>query len=441
MPGYLKQLDSVLIKPAGPDCNLACRYCFYLDHARLFPEAAPHRMDEAVLAATVRQVLGAGSPQVSFGWQGGEPTLMGLPFFERAVELEKQHGRGGQTIGNGLQTNGLLIDESWCRFLREHQFLVGLSLDGPEPVHDRYRLARSGQPTWGRVMDAAKRMLDGGVEVNALAVVTDRSAECPREVYEFLRDTGLRYMQFIPCLEPEPRPAVGPSEFAAGPERLGRFLCTVFDAWRADFRDGRPTTSIRWFDSVFATYIGVQAMECTLLPECGCYVVVEHNGDVFACDFFVEEEWKLGNVQAGTLADMLNSPQQARFGRRKAELAAACQACPWLPHCRGGCPKERTGQRSRFCDAYRMFFAHADSFFRELAAEKSQKVDKSKGQKVDEGHESDDIHGDGVSNVRGTERARALARFAMLDARGRGAARNAPCPCGSGMKYKRCCGR
>jgi uncharacterized protein len=407
MRKHYKPLNSVLVKPAGPDCNLACRYCFYLDRARLFPDAGPHRMDQTVLDATVQQVLAAGSPQVSFGWQGGEPTLMGVPFFERAIELEKRYGSDRQTIGNGLQTNGLLIDGAWCRFLRDSQFLVGLSLDGPRHVHDRYRLARGGQPTWARAADAARRMLDGGVEVNALAVVNDYSAEYPGEVYGFLRDAGLRHMQFIPCLEREPGPAAGATAFSVTPARLGRFLCAVFDAWRADFRAGRPTTFIRWFDAVYATYLGMRALECTLLPECGDYVVIEHDGDVFACDFFVRAEWKLGNVRAGRLAEMLNSPQQARFGRQKADLPAGCTSCRWLPHCHAGCPRERwdAAGGNVFCQAYQMFFAHADATFRALAA------------------------------------AWRAERAVPVAERPTGAARNAPCPCGSGVKYKHCCGR
>ncbi|MEW6253688.1 MAG: anaerobic sulfatase maturase [Planctomycetota bacterium] len=418
MRDHRKPLHSVLVKPAGPDCNLACAYCFYLDRARLFGGAALHRMDARVLEATIQQTLSAGAAQVSFGWQGGEPTLMGVPFFQRAVELEQRHGRSGQTVGNGLQTNGLLIDAAWCRFLRDQRFLVGLSLDGPQHVHDRYRLARGGQPTWARVRDAAKRLLDGGVEVNALAVVNDHSAAYPLEIYAFLRDSGLRHMQFIPCLEREPG-AAGPTAFSVRPEPLGRFLCAVFDAWRADFRAGRPTTFVRWFDSVFATYVGVRAPECTLLPECGRYVVVEHNGDVFACDFYVVPEWRLGNVCTGRLVEMLNAQRQARFGRRKAALAATCQACRWLAQCRGGCPRDRwdtpnSGRENVLCEAYRMFFAHADAEFRRLAAA-WQPAYTSRGA------------------------AQAVAVAAGLQRRG--AERNAPCPCGSGVKYKHCCGR
>lgn len=414
-----KELDSVLIKPAGPDCNLACRYCFYLEKEHLFPDSAVHRMSSTVLEATIRRVMTDGAAELSFGWQGGEPTLMGVGFFEETVELEKKYGRDGQIVGNGLQTNGLLIDHHWCRFLREARFLVGLSLDGPAHVHNHYRVTRGGRPTWKRVTDALKRMLDAGVEVNALTVLNDYSARFPCEIYEFLKESGLSYMQFIPCLERDPNDPKRVAPFSVAPEQFGTFLCEAFDCWRKDFHDGRPTTSVRWFDSVFTTYVGLPPPECTLLEECGNYVVVEHNGDAFACDFFVEDEWKLGNVLDGNLADMLNSPPQARFGSRKAKLPHTCQVCRWLAHCRGGCPRERwcrpTGERvSYFCDAYQMFFSHADAHLRQIAE----------------------------SWLREQNELAAVppVPVAHLGRRGK-VGRNEPCPCGSGEKYKRCCGR
>jgi uncharacterized protein len=418
MPKHTKQLDSVLVKPAGPDCNMACRYCFYLEKERLFPEEEVHRMSKAVLEATIRQVMTRGGANVSFGWQGGEPTLMGTDFFERAVELEKKYGCSGQTVGNGLQTNGLLIDRQWCRLLREARFLVGLSLDGPAHVHDHYRLSRGGQPTWQRVTEALKRMLDSGVEVNALTVLNDYSARFPQEIYGFLKESGLKHMQFIPCVEPDPNDPERVAPFSVSPEQFGTFLCEVFDRWLDDFRDGQPTTFVRWFDSIFATYVGSRPPECTLLPECGNYVVVEHNGDVFACDFFVEDDWRLGNVLDEDLLAMLNSPQQARFGRRKAQLPRACQACRWLTHCRGGCPKERwahpSGERQSYlCDSYKMFFSHADDQLRKLAD----------------------------SWLSQHEQAAAVAPRPVIPALSEGKVRrNQPCPCGSGEKYKHCCG-
>jgi uncharacterized protein len=360
---------------------MACDYCFYLEKAALFPEDRIHRMSETILEELVRQVLTDGTSEVAFGWQGGEPTLMGLAFFETAIEHEQRHGRG-QTVGNGLQTNGLLIDQEWAAFLARNQFLVGLSIDGPAHVHDRYRRLRGGQPSHARAVDAAKRMLDAGVAVNALTVINDCSVRFPEEIYAFHKELGLAYMQLIPCLEPLPREAGKTEPSAARPEDYGRFLCRIFDLWLEDFDGPMATTSIRFFDSVFHTYVGMTPPECTLLEECGVYVVVEHNGDVYACDFFVEDNWRLGNVLEGRLVDMLNSSRQVRFGRRKSRLPDACRQCTWLERCRGGCPKERLYDPSAqaspfFCEAYKQLFAHADPTFKRLAATwRAEQVEK-----------------------------------------------------------------
>lgn len=375
-----KPLISVLIKPAGPDCNMSCTYCFYRDKEAFFPGRKIHRMSEEILEETIRQVLSRPLQAVSIGWQGGEPTLMGLPFFEKAVALQIRYGQG-KSVGNGLQTNGLLIDKGWARFLKKYQFLVGLSLDGPEHIHSRYRKHQGGQDSWTEVVDRARLMLEEGVEVNALVVVNDYSVQFPEEIYKFHKGLGLDHMQFIPCVETDPFDASRAAPFSAPAEGYGRFLNKLFDLWLADFQDGRPTTSIRFFDSVFYRYVNRDPPECDLQAECGNYVVVEHNGDVYACDFFVEKAWKLGNVMEGKLVHMLNSARQNEFGRIKADLPEACPACEWLRFCRGGCTKDRLRDpRDRglnhFCQAYKTFFAHADGRMRKLAAEwKTQKTD------------------------------------------------------------------
>ncbi len=368
-----KQLSSVLIKPAGPDCNMACTYCFYRDKEAFFPGGKSHRMNDEILEETIRQVFAQPLQAVSIGWQGGEPTLMGLPFFEKAVALQIRYGKG-KSVGNGLQTNGLLIDKDWARFLKKYQFLVGLSLDGPEHIHNRYRLRQGGQDSWTEVVDRARLMLDEGVEVNALVVVNDYSVQFPQEIYEFHKGLGLDHMQFIPCVETDPADTSRAAPFSAPAEGYGRFLNKLFDLWLADFQDGRPTTSIRFFDSVFYGYVDRDPPECDLRAECGNYVVIEHNGDVYACDFFVEEGWKLGNVMEGKLIHMLNSARQNEFGRIKADLAEACPACEWLRICRGGCTKDRLRDprdrgHNHFCQAYKTFFAHADARMRKLAAD------------------------------------------------------------------------
>jgi len=366
-----KPLSSILIKPAGPDCNMACTYCFYRDKETVFPAATVHRMSEEILEETIKQIFAQPLQAVSIGWQGGEPTLMGLPFFEKAMALQIRYGKG-KSVGNGLQTNGLLLDKSWAKFLKEYNFLVGLSLDGPEHIHNRYRLRAGGQNTWADVVDRARLLLDEGVEVNALVVVNDYSVRFPQEIYAFEKASGLNHMQFIPCVETNPADKSRAASFSAPADAFGKFLVKVFDLWLADFKDGLPTTFIRFFDSLFFRYVDREPPECDLLAECGTYVVVEHNGDVYACDFFVEEGWKLGNVRQGNLIHMLSSARQRQFGRMKTDLPAVCQACEWLSVCRGGCTKDRLRDprdrgQNHFCAGYKMFFAHADPHLRRLA--------------------------------------------------------------------------
>jgi uncharacterized protein len=366
-----KALASVLIKPAGPDCNLACGYCFYREKSGIFPGTTVHRMSEEVLEETIRQVLDQPRPAVSIGWQGGEPTLMGLDFFRKAVEFQKKHGRG-KSVGNGFQTNGLLLDREWARFLRDYHFLIGLSLDGPEDVHDRYRVKAGGQPTWAEVVERARMLLEEKVETNALIVVNAETVRRPKEIYEFHKHLGLVHMQFIPCVETDPDDPSRGAPFCAPDLAYGDFLIELFDLWRADFRDGEPTTFIRYFDALFYLYVDREPPDCTLSPECGNYLVVEHDGSVYACDFFVEDRWKLGNVMDGRLVHMLNSARQNGFGRRKAELPAPCRACEWVRFCRGGCPKDRDRDPrdeglNHFCRGTKKFLTHADPVFRQMA--------------------------------------------------------------------------
>ncbi len=363
-----KQLTTLLIKPAGPDCNLDCTYCFYLVKEELFGPGT-HRMSLETLEAVIRQAMEEGGPQITFAWQGGEPTLMGLPWFEKAVSFQERYG-AGKTVGNGLQTNGLLLDSAWMKFLRERRFLVGLSVDGPAHVHDRYRISRGGRGSFKTVAEKARLLLGEGVLTNALSVVTDYSAEYTDEIYASLKGLGFRFMQFIPCVE---RSTHDPSELApysVSADSYGRFLVRMFDLWLDDFVDGVPTTSVRYFDSVFHKYVGMSAPDCTLGRTCGTYLVVEHDGDVYSCDFFVEPRWRLGNVLTDRFCEMLNSRLQTEFGERKADLPAKCRSCRWLRNCRGGCTKERDeggADPSHFCRSYEMFFEHADAKIVDLA--------------------------------------------------------------------------
>lgn len=420
MSGIKKPLKSILIKPAGPDCNMACSYCFYLEKEKLFTHSKIHRMSEDVLEEMIRQLMSQSGPQVSFGWQGGEPTLMRLPFFRKAVELQQKYGHNKE-VGNALQTNGLLIDKHWVRFLKEFNFLVGLSMDGPEHIHDHYRLLGNGSGSWSKVLDRGKLMLDAGVAANAITVVSDYSVQFPEEIYTFHKETGFNYMQFVPCVETDPENLTWAASFSGSGERYGKFLCKIFDLWHDDFKDNRPTISVRFFDALFYSYVRMEPPECTLLKECGVCVVVEHNGDVYSCDFFVEPDWKLGNIMEKRLIDMLNSRRQREFGKLKAALPEPCKECSWVTYCRGGCTKDRIRDArdnglNHFCQAYKMFFEHSDSRFKLLAHEwkKQQAIYQ--------------------------EEARLVLSPSHKQKRGE-IGRNDPCPCGSGFKYKKCCGR
>ncbi|MDZ7371645.1 MAG: anaerobic sulfatase maturase [candidate division KSB1 bacterium] len=366
-----KPLRSILVKPAGSVCNLACRYCFYLGKNISHKRNLPMRMSEETLRSLVKQMMRQGEREVSFCWQGGEPTLMGIEFYERAVEYQIRFGRPGQVVGNSLQTNGVLIDRDWALFLRDARFLVGLSIDGPQHIHDRYRVSK-GQGSWASVMKALETLMRYEVPVNVLTVVNDYSVNFADEIYSFHKQNGLTYMQFIPCVE---RRRDDPQEYASftvPAEAYGRFLCRLFDLWWDDFQDGKPTTIIRWFDSVAANCAGLEPPECTLQTECGSYLVAEHNGDVFSCDFFVDSGHYLGNLHKTPLFDLLNSPQQKSFGAAKVDLPSECRSCNWFYLCKGGCPKDRKGSgkepRSNYlCGAYREFFRHAESRLKELA--------------------------------------------------------------------------
>ncbi len=372
---HTKILNTLLVKPAGPDCNLACDYCFYLGKASALAPAAGEqvrrRMSLPVLETMTRQALSTASPQVSFTWQGGEPTLMGVKFFEQALRFQQAYG-AGKAIENSLQTNGLLIDKEWAAFLRQRNLLVGLSLDGPEHVHDRYRKHRDGSGSWQTVLDRAGLLLDQGVQVNALIVVNDYSVQFAQEIYEFHKALGLTWMQFIPCVEPDPAdPAKASGASVSGPE-YGRFLMRLFDLWWDDLEGTSPVTQIRLFDASLHPYLGLPSSLCLFRPTCGDYLVVEHNGDVYPCDFFVEPRWRLGNLLEHDLLTILNSPAQEGFGQDKGERAESCQTCEWLPLCWGGCPKdwrvEPNRNRTYLCEGYKMFFPYAHERLEVLAA-------------------------------------------------------------------------
>ena len=377
MPSGYKPFNSILVKPSGPDCNLGCSYCFYLDKAQLFPESQTHRMTDDVLEELVRQVMQQSGDAVSIAWQGGEPALMGLDFYRKVIALEQKYGHG-QSVGNAFQTNGMLLNVEWARFFKQYNWLVGLSLDGPAHIHNRYRLDKGEHPTHEKVEKVAKMLIAEGVEVNAMCCITDYSSQYAEELYHYYKLLGLNWMQFIPIVETDKNDPSKAAPFSLGDKQYGAFLISLFDLWMNDFRDGEPTTSIRHFESVFYSYAGFESPECTLMKECAPYVVAEHNGNVYSCDFFVEPRHRLGNIRQGRIIDMLHSKKQQEFGKAKTLLLRKCRFCPWYSKCFGGCIKDRVKDPSdqrqpRFCLSYQMFFEHADAILRELATRWKQK--------------------------------------------------------------------
>lgn len=380
MQSYTKPLTYVLVKPAGPDCNLACDYCFYYKKQEDF-EGDRHRMSPEIQENMIRQAMEQSGRSMGFGWQGGEPTLMGLDFYKRSIELQQHFGEkfnsrtrgGGKLVSNGLQTNGILLNTQWSEFLRDNHFLVGLSIDGPEHVHNAYRKFPNSKGSHAIVEEKARMLLQTGVEVNALSVLNDYSVKFPDETYQYLKELGFTYMQFIPVVETNPFNLKEAAPFSVTPEAYGDYLCRLFDLWKADFSDGLPTTSVRLFDSLVQRYMGMPSADCVTQKECGGYVVVEHTGDVYSCDFFVEDAWHLGNIEDKRLIDMLNSKRQKLFGEMKKKLPKKCITCPWLQLCRGGCTKDRLRDPSdkklnHFCGAYKKFYSYADKDLRTIAA-------------------------------------------------------------------------
>jgi uncharacterized protein len=377
---------SLLIKPAGPDCNLACDYCFYLDKSALFPGAPRHRMTEELLETLTRRYLETEQPNHAFAWQGGEPTLMGAAFFRKAVELQKRYARPGSTITNAIQTNATLITDEMAELFGREKFLVGVSLDGPAEIHDRYRVY-AGPAAGGHAADAPapdapaarprgshdqvlrgiERLRKHKVEFNILVLVSQANVHRPVEVYNYLLENGLHYHQYIPCVETDSEGNLLP--FAINAEQWGAFLIAVFDRWYP--KDVRRV-SIRHHDALMNFFLDGSFAMCSMGGRCNAYVVVEHNGNVYPCDFFVEPELRLGNVATDGWASMLRSPKRMRFAAEKARWSQSCAGCSHLSYCSGECPKMRLPgtAESRLCadgDGWQAFLDRAVPTFRSLA--------------------------------------------------------------------------
>ena len=401
----------VLAKPSGPICNLDCSYCFFLEKEALYP-GDRFRMSDAVVETYIRQVIESQlTPEITIAWQGGEPTLMGLDFFRRAVAFAETCSPPGQQLHHTIQTNGTLLTDEWCAFLREKQFLVGISIDGPPELHDVYRVDKQGRATFDRVRAGLERLTRAGVEWNVLCTVHAANQDSSLDVYRFFRDDlGARFMQFIPIVERVDETSDELTDRSVDPVAWGSFLTTIFDEW---LRRDVGEVFVQMFDAALASWYGAPPALCIFSETCGNAVALEHNGDLYSCDHFVEPVHRLGNITETHMLELMASPQQRAFGNAKRDaLPQQCRECSVLFACRGECPKNRvartpTGEAglNHLCAGYLGFFTHIDGVMKLMA--------------------------DAIR--RGGHAGEVMSAFAS-------AGRNDPCPCGSGRKTKHCHG-
>ena len=400
----------VFAKPVGSICNLGCHYCYYLKKEHLYPEGESFRMSDHILEEYIVQHIKASpSPVIRFSWHGGEPTVLGLDYFRKIVALQRKHRPSNKRIANGIQTNGILLDEDWCRFLAAEGFAVGLSLDGPQEMHDRYRVTKSQKPTHEQAMRGYALLQKHRIYCDILCVVNDYNVQYPIQVYRFFKKIGARYISFLPLVEPQPDAEGGVSHRTVPAEAFGVFLCAIFDEWMEQDIGG---VKVQIFEEAATTAFGQEHGLCIFRRTCGDIPIIEHNGDFFSCDHFVDAEHRLGNIQEKPFVELLESPAQRAFGQTKLDtLPRYCQACEVRAMCNGGCPKNRFIQTpdgeaglNYLCAGYKRFFKYCQPFVSELAAVWRQGIPERQTPPVQ-------------------------AKIG----------RNDPCPCGSGLKYKKCC--
>jgi uncharacterized protein len=407
----------VFAKPGGSVCNLDCHYCYYLKTEHLYSKGESFHMPESLLEEYIIQHIDASSGSViNFSWHGGEPTLLGLDYFYKIVELQRKHHPPGQRITNGIQTNGTLLDEDWCRFLAAEGFSVGLSLDGPQEMHDRYRVTKGQKPTHKKAMHGYELLRQHRIPCDILCVVHAQNVQYPTRVYRFFKQIQAQYIEFLPLVEPQPEQEGGVSNRTVPAEALGNFLCTIFDEW---MRQDIERIKVQIFEEAARTAFGQEHSLCIFRKTCGDVPVVEHNGDFFSCDHFVNTEHRLGNIEEAPLVDFLESPAQRAFGQAKWDtLPRYCQACEVLNMCHGGCPKDRIVRApdgeaglNYLCAGYKRFFTHCQPFVANLSVLWHR---QPLGQEIP------------LTQPRVAPPTRKTGR-------------NDPCPCGSGKKYKKCC--
>jgi len=418
----------VLAKPTGAICNLACSYCFFLDKELLYP-GSPFRMSDEVLEHYIRQLITAHrSQQVTVAWQGGEPTLMGLDFYRRAIELQNKYRKPGMTFENTMQTNGTLLTDEWCEFYKEHNFLIGISIDGPRELHDAYRVNKGGQGTFDKVMRGLRLLQKHGVEYNVLTTVNRINADYPLEVYRFHRDeVGTDWIQFIPIVERLDDQGLAlfqrgttVSERSVQPEQFGSFLTTIFDEW---VHNDVGQVFVQSFEAAARNWMGLASSGiCVFNETCGLGLAIEHNGDLYSCDHYVEPNFRLGNITQTDMIELVASDRQRKFGQDKRDtLPRQCLNCEVRFACHGECPKNRFATTANgdpglnyLCAGWYEFFTHIDHPMKIMAS--LMRAGKPAA---------------GVMAVLVREAAELEAMVAKVG-------RNDPCPCGSGLKTKQC---
>lgn len=404
---------SLLVKPASADCNLQCEYCFYLDHLSLYPDTKRHRMSDTVLEKMISSYMATDQPQYAFGWQGGEPTLMGVDFFRKVIDLQKKYGKKNSIVSNGLQTNATLINNELAAHLGMNNFLVGVSLDGPEDIHNHYRKAAEGKGTHHRVWQGIECLRRHKVEFNVLTLVNSANVNKGKEIFKYLCDQNFSYQQYIPCVEFDSKGKQLPYTITG--KQWGDFLCALFDEWIG--RKDPLAISIRLFDSILLFMLDGAYTLCHMAGNCCQYFVVEYNGDVYPCDFFVQPSLLLGNIMEQSWDDLASSDRYQAFGRQKNEWNGKCRDCEFLLYCSGDCLKHRLyaggnpQKLSWLCEGWKRFFQYSLPEFFKLA---QTILSKRKGGRI----------------------SSSALRVLKLVKTGR----NELCFCGSGKKFKKCHG-
>ena len=431
---------NIMAKPIGSACNLNCAYCYYLEKAKLYKQSSDFRMSDAVLERYISQYISTQNvPEITFVWQGGEPTLLGLDFYKKALAFQAKVA-GTKKINNVLQTNGTLLTDEWCNYFHDNNFLIGISIDGPKKYHDTYRIAKNGDPTFDKVMQGIALLKKHKVEFNTLTVVNSSNIEAPLEIYRFLKEIGSGFIQFLPVVEflaadgdDQKLKLINPgydgemtaSPWTVDPKKYGNFLCRIFDEW---VRNDVGKFYVQHFDVALANWVGEMPGLCVFAETCGDATVIEHNGDIYSCDHYVYPEYYLGNIMTSPVLSLVKAPKQLEFGANKLKtLPRHCIDCDVRFACHGECPKHRfkttpDGEKglSYLCEAYKMFFHHIYPHMDFMAEELRNKRAPANI----------------MYHLREKEGARQTPVINTL-----GVGRNEPCSCGSGKKYKNCCGR